>query len=39
MIDNLALGISHALLMLAAVLLMRRVDLDREPPADSRPDA
>lgn len=39
MIDNIALGISHALLMLAAVMLMRRVDLDREPPKDTRPDA
>ena len=39
MIDNLALGISHTLLMLAAVLLMRRVDLDREPPPGAPPDA
>lgn len=30
MIDNLALGISHGLLLLAAWLLMRRPDLDRE---------
>ena len=31
MIDNLALGLSHGLMMLAAVLLLRRPDLDREP--------
>lgn len=30
MIDNLALGLSHGLMMLAAILLLRRVDLDRE---------
>lgn len=30
MIDNLALGISHGLLLLAALLLLRRPDLDRE---------
>jgi hypothetical protein len=30
MIDNLALAISHGLMMLAAVLLLRRPDLDRE---------
>ena len=35
MIDNLALGISHGLLLLAAWLLLRRDDLDSEtPPAD-----
>ncbi len=37
MIDNLALGVCHALLLLAAVLLLRRLDLDREPPGT--PDA
>ena len=31
MIDNLALGLSHGLMMLAAFLLLRRPDLDREP--------
>lgn len=30
MIDNLSLGLSHGLLMLAAFLLMRRPDLDDE---------
>jgi hypothetical protein len=30
MIDNLALGLSHGLMMLAAILLLRRRDLDRE---------
>ena len=41
MIDNFALGLSHGLMMLAAFLLMRRVDLDKEPsnrPQDT-PDA
>ena len=32
MIDNFALGLTHALLLLAAWLLMRRPDLDREGP-------
>jgi hypothetical protein len=36
MIDNFALAISHGLMMLAAWLLLRRDDLDREP---SRRDA
>jgi len=31
MIDNFALGLSHGLMLLAAWLLLRRVDLDREP--------
>ncbi|WP_242095266.1 MULTISPECIES: hypothetical protein [unclassified Sphingomonas] len=30
MIDNLALGLSHGLLMLVAILLLRRPDLDQE---------
>ena len=30
MIDNFALGLSHGLMLLAAWLLMRRDDLDRE---------
>jgi hypothetical protein len=30
-IDNFALGLSHGLMLLAAWLLMRRPDLDREP--------
>jgi hypothetical protein len=36
MIDNFALAISHGLMMLAAWLLLRRDDLDREK---SRRDA
>ncbi|OYW22194.1 MAG: hypothetical protein B7Y98_07080 [Sphingomonas sp. 32-62-10] len=31
MIDNFALLLSHGLMMLAAFLLLRRPDLDREP--------
>ena len=38
MIDNLALAISHGLLMLTAWLLMRRPDLDREPGPKDRQD-
>ena len=36
MIDNLALAISHGLMLLAAWLLLRRPDLDDEgaPPKD-----
>ncbi|WP_200955754.1 hypothetical protein [Sphingomonas sp. Root241] len=38
MIDNLSLGLSHGLMLLAAFLLLRRPDLDHEsgpndPPA------
>lgn len=32
MIDNLALAISHGLMMIAALILLRRPDLDRELP-------
>lgn len=32
MIDNFALGLTHGLMMLAAILLLRRPDLDRESP-------
>ena len=32
MIDDFALGVSHGLLLLAAWLLLRRPDLDREEP-------
>ncbi len=44
MIDNFALLVSHGLMMLVAVLLMRHPDLDREsspppPPAGERPRA
>ena len=39
MIDNLALGLSHGLMMLAAFLLLRRPDLDHEPgPHDADAD-
>lgn len=33
MIDNFALGLTHALMMMAAIILLRRPDLDRESPA------
>jgi len=36
MIDNFALGLAHVLMIIAAFLLIRRPDLDREPgPADA----
>ena len=38
MIDNLALGLSHGLMMLAAFLLLKRPDLDREPSPRDVPD-
>lgn len=38
MIDNLALAISHGLMALAVIVLLRRPDLDREPsPRDTPP--
>lgn len=37
MIDNLALGVSHGLMLLAAWLLLRRADLDAEPPSPPEP--
>ena len=38
MIDNLSLAISHGLMLLAAFLLLRRDDLDREAsPKDQEP--
>ena len=39
MIDNFALGLSHGLMLLAAWLLMRRPDLDREPGPKDAPRA
>lgn len=37
MIDNLSLGLSHGLMLLAAWLLLRRPDLDHEPgPRDTQ---
>lgn len=38
MIDNLALGLSHGLMMLAAFLLLKRPDLDREPSPRDPPE-
>lgn len=39
MIDNFALGIAHGLMLLAAFLLLRRDDLDREPSPHDRDPA
>lgn len=40
MIDNLAIGITHLLMALAAFRLLRRADLDNEPEgAEPRPTA
>jgi hypothetical protein len=39
MIDNFALGVTHGLLMLAAWLLLKRPDLDREPRTGDQPKA
>ena len=41
MIDNFSLGLTHALMLIAAFLLLRRRDLDDEPPAtpENAPDA
>ena len=39
MIDNLALAISHGLMLLAAWALLRRPDLDAEPKALKDGDA
>jgi hypothetical protein len=37
MIDNLALGLSHGLMMLAAFLLLKRPDLDHESSPQDTP--
>ena len=37
MIDNLSLGLSHGLMLLAAFLLLRRPDLDHEPGPNDAP--
>ena len=37
MIDNFSLGLSHGLMLLAAWLLVRRVDLDDETPLSDPP--
>ena len=34
MIDNFSLAVTHGLMLLAAFLLLRRPDLDREGPAE-----
>ncbi|MFV0625076.1 hypothetical protein ACBY01_13850 [Sphingomonas sp. ac-8] len=34
MIDNFSLALSHGLMLLAAWLMLRRPDLDRESPSD-----
>ncbi len=31
MIDNFALGLTHGLMLIAAILLLRRPDLNHEP--------
>lgn len=38
MIDNLSLGLTHLLMLLAALILLRRPELDVEPRAGSTPD-
>lgn len=35
MIDNFALGLTHLLMMIAAVILLRRPELDREDSANA----
>lgn len=37
MIDNFALGLSHGLMLLAAILLLRRPALDKEASPHDRP--
>lgn len=34
MIDNFSLALTHGLMLLAAILLLKRPDLDRETPGD-----
>ena len=36
MIDNFSLALTHGLMLLAAVLLLRRPDLDSETPPDAQ---
>ena len=38
MIDNFAIGLTHGLMMLAAIILLFRRDLDKEPPPESTAD-
>jgi hypothetical protein len=35
MIDNFAIGLTHGLMMIAAILLLFRRDLDKEAPPES----
>jgi hypothetical protein len=35
MIDNFAIGLTHGLMMLAAIILLLRRDLDKEAPPES----
>jgi hypothetical protein len=37
MIDNFSLALTHGLMLLAAFLLLRRPDLDRETPEEDKP--
>ncbi len=37
MIDNFSLAITHGLMLLAAFLLLRRPDLDKEDGGDAKP--
>ncbi|WP_268796208.1 hypothetical protein [Sphingomonas sp. Leaf412] len=38
MIDNFSLGLTHGLMILAALILLKRPSLDREPsPRDAEP--
>lgn len=37
MIDNFSLGLTHALMLLATFLLLRRPDLDREDAPGEQP--
>ena len=36
MIDNFALGLSHLLMLIACVILLRRPDLDSERPPEPK---
>lgn len=38
MIDNFSLALTHGLMLLAAFLLLRRRDLDREDAPAAKPD-
>jgi hypothetical protein len=37
MIDNFALAVAHSLMLLGAILLLRRPDLDQEPSPHDQP--